>query len=210
MDGYQIKINNMKILFLDHDGVICLPEQWGNRVKKQKSFIKSSKRWKRPTLFPVSCIFDDFDGKAVSVLNEIIQTTGCEIVVSSDWREHCSLEDMGKYYELQGIIKKPIGYTDVYDLIELKEPIFPIIKEHDRYGPSTEFQRVYEISKYIKDHPEITRWAVVDDMNLSFEGPNRNNNSRLLWGLKSFVKADEATGLKDEDVKEAIINYLKE
>ncbi len=25
----------MKVIFLDHDGVICLSSEWGNRFKKQ-------------------------------------------------------------------------------------------------------------------------------------------------------------------------------
>ena len=26
----------MKIIFLDHDGVICLPSEWGSRYEKMK------------------------------------------------------------------------------------------------------------------------------------------------------------------------------
>ena len=29
----------MKVIFLDHDGVICLPQQWGGRHKKRKKRI---------------------------------------------------------------------------------------------------------------------------------------------------------------------------
>ena len=28
--------SNMKVLFLDHDGVICLEKQWGTRYDKQQ------------------------------------------------------------------------------------------------------------------------------------------------------------------------------
>jgi hypothetical protein len=44
-------------------------------------------------------------------LNEILEQTGAEIVVSSDWRIWCSVEEMGDYYESQGIIKRPIDFT---------------------------------------------------------------------------------------------------
>ena len=27
----------MKVIFLDHDGVICLSTEWGGRYKKQKN-----------------------------------------------------------------------------------------------------------------------------------------------------------------------------
>ena len=33
-------------------------------------------------------IFDRFNDKAIKVLNEIIEATDCEIVISSDWRFH--------------------------------------------------------------------------------------------------------------------------
>ena len=37
---YNLKITiekNMKVIFLDHDGVICLPQQWGGRHKKKEN-----------------------------------------------------------------------------------------------------------------------------------------------------------------------------
>ena len=30
----------MKVIFLDHDGVICLPDQWGSRYKKERKYRK--------------------------------------------------------------------------------------------------------------------------------------------------------------------------
>ena len=55
--------------------------------------------------------FDNFNKKAVAILNEILQETGAEIVVSSDWKRWANVEEMGEYYEAKGIIKKPIAYT---------------------------------------------------------------------------------------------------
>lgn len=31
----------MKIIFLDHDGVICLSQQWGGRFKKKGTDVHS-------------------------------------------------------------------------------------------------------------------------------------------------------------------------
>ena len=33
----------MKVIFLDHDGVICLPKQWGSREKKRLEVNKQRK-----------------------------------------------------------------------------------------------------------------------------------------------------------------------
>jgi len=80
----------MKILFLDHQGVMRLdPVCWLAG---------------KPEL-------QDFDKGAVQILNEIIKETDCEIVVSSDWKLWVSIEEMKDFYISQGIIKSPIGYT---------------------------------------------------------------------------------------------------
>lgn len=48
---------------------------------------------------PVNVRFDDFDKKAVKILNQILEETNAEIIVSSDWRFHATLEELGDYYE---------------------------------------------------------------------------------------------------------------
>ena len=85
----------MKVIFLDHDGVICLSNNFGSRHKKQiKVRTKLTQSVKD---LPVDVRFDNFDKKAIKVLNEILEQTDAEIVVSSDWRIWCSVEEMGDY-----------------------------------------------------------------------------------------------------------------
>ncbi len=89
----------MKVLFLDNDGVICLSNNWGGRNKKWSKY-RSSNPDSSLNLneAPVSVRFDDFDTKAVKTLNKIIEITDAEIVVSSDWKLHATLEELGDYY----------------------------------------------------------------------------------------------------------------
>ena len=61
----------MKILFLDNDGVICLSNNWGELAKKWANFKRDNPDVEF-TDRPVQCRFDDFDSKAVKVLNEIL------------------------------------------------------------------------------------------------------------------------------------------
>lgn len=75
----------MKVIFLDHDGVICLFDNWGTRLKKQKEW-GGRKLSMSMSQIPLEYRFDNFDTKAVEVLNEILEETGAEIVVSSDWK----------------------------------------------------------------------------------------------------------------------------
>ena len=81
----------MKILFLDHQGVIYLKKH------------------------PNVGILDDFNKEAVSVLNEILKDTTANLVVSSDWKLWVGLDEMRQFYLKQGIIKAPIDYTPKYE-----------------------------------------------------------------------------------------------
>jgi len=99
----------MKVIFLDHDGVICLSTEWGSRHKKQKKFGRKMSQGMLE--IPVEVRFDNFNKKAVNILNEILEETGAEIVVSSDWKRWANVEEMGEYYESKGIKKKPIDFT---------------------------------------------------------------------------------------------------
>ena len=92
------KYEKKSIIFLDNDGVIALSNNWGGRTKKWNEYRKLNPEQDMLELAPVNVRFDDFDKKAVKVLNQVLQETGAEIVVSSDWRLHATLEEIGEYY----------------------------------------------------------------------------------------------------------------
>jgi hypothetical protein len=156
----------MKVLFLDHDGVICLVLEWGGRFGRDREGLDS--------------VFDDFAPYAIETLNEIIEATDCEIVVSSDWRHHATLEQMQELYKVRGIKKSPIGMTGVAD--------YSTVQKLER-------ARCIEIRQYLEKHPEITKWVAVDDMDLS--------------SLGNFVMTPSSgLGIHQEGIKEKIIAYL--
>jgi len=163
-------LHTMKILFLDHDGVICLSQQWGTRFDKDTDTIDSA--------------FDDFDPGAIEVLNQIIEETDCEIVVSSDWRHHCELWQMQQLYLERGIKKGPIDFTN--------------------WVPSSaqclEIARMEEIRQWLwlESNRGWTSWCAVDDMDLGGE-----------FGLSNFVRTPRSSeGIKQTGVKEKIIKFL--
>jgi hypothetical protein len=196
----------MKILFLDNDGVICLSNNWGERAKKWANFKRDNPDVEF-TDRPVQCRFDDFDSKAVKVLNEILEQTGAEIVVSSDWRLHANLEELGEYYESQGIIKRPIAVTDIF------KDIFPKEWNAFRYRAELELERSMEIGHWLENHPEVTHWVAVDDLNMSPEFlskyfSNSEDDTKNL-GLSNFVLTPRSReGIKQSGVKEKIIKFL--
>jgi hypothetical protein len=189
----------MKTIFLDHDGVICLLTEWGSRYKKQQ-------KWgERNTSIPMNEIpleyrFDNFNQKAINILNEILEETGAEIVVSSDWKNFATLEEMGEYYESKGIIKKPIAFTlNLGDCTWHNEDVWV-------WNPkwNSEMSRVIEIRQYLHDHPEITHWVSIDDLNMG-----KNGESWKDWGLDNFVLTPNGNeGIKQSGIKEKIIKFL--
>jgi hypothetical protein len=91
--------------------------------------------------------FSDFDPAAVEILNKILDQTGAEIVVSSDWKLKTSIEGMCEFYQKQGIKKMPIDYTAWLP------------------GAATYHeQRASEINAWLTQHPDTTQWAAVDDL----------------------------------------------
>jgi len=195
----------MKVIFLDHDGVICLATEWGGRFKKQQ---KAGRKLSQSVLsLSVDARFDNFNKKAVVILNEILQETGAEIVVSSDWKRWANVEEMGEYYEAKGIIKKPIAYT-------------PNLTECNWYNAGTfvwshkwdlEQTRAIEIKQYLIDHPEITHWVAVDDLNMGapYTDPDWGDMDRD-WGLSNFVLTPKSReGIKQSGIKESILKFLE-
>ena len=194
----------MKVIFLDHDGVICLSNNWGGRTKKWSKYRSEnpeSSSDKKDA--PVFVRFDDFDEKAVRILNQILEKTGAEIVVSSDWKRWANVEEMGEYYESQGIIKKPIALTlDLGDCTWGNED-----RENWVWSPrwDLEMSRVVEIRQYLHDHPEITHWVAIDDLHLG-----KTDESWKNWGLTNFVLTPRSNeGIKQSGIKEKILKYLK-
>jgi hypothetical protein len=196
----------MKIVFLDHDGVICLDNNWGSRRKKQNKWEGMKLSMDRKGI-PIEYRFDDFDQKAVSVLNEILDETDAEIVVSSDWKHWSTVEEMGEYYEIQGIKKKPIDFTK-----NLGQCSFQDKKSFQwSYTYDLEQSRYVEITQYLMDHPEITHWVAVDDLHMGKHVENSKYGAfdRDDWGLTNFVWTPRCSeGIKQSGVKEKILKYL--
>ena len=197
-------MNSYKCIFMDHDGVICLSNNWGGRTKKWSKYRSEnpeSSSDKRDA--PVEVRFDDFDEKAVRILNQILEETGAEIVVSSDWKRWANVEEMGEYYESKGIIRKPIALTpDLGDCTWENED-----RENWVWSPrwDLEMSRVVEIRQYLYDHPEITHWVAIDDLDMGKNGESWKN-----WGLDNFVLTPRSNeGIKQSGIKEKVLKYLK-
>lgn len=196
----------MKVIFLDNDGVICLSTEWGGRHKKQQ---KAGRKMSQSiSSLDVKYRFDNFNKKAIAILNSIIEETGAEIVVSSDWKKHATLEELGDYYEAQGIIKRPI------DVTELCQDLYNVggaahLKDEDinwNRQWMLEQERHVEILEWLTRHPEVTHWVAIDDLNMAknYEGIERT------WGLENFVLTPRSIeGIKQSGIKDKVLEFLK-
>jgi hypothetical protein len=185
-----------KVIFLDNDGVICLAGQWGGRSKKQKKY-QAANGTSTVKEMPVECRFDNFDPKAIKVLNKIIEETDAELVVSSDWRLHANLQEIQSYYLAQGIVKGPIDFTPVLgDFDEASSALYYWKGWNGR-------ARILEIRKWLELN-KVDKWVAVDDipMGLDYEPEG---------GLENFVHTPSSTeGIKKLGIANKIISILNE
>jgi hypothetical protein len=191
-----------KIIFLDHDGVICLSHNWGTRHTKQRKWGKRKMSMDLQSI-PIEYRFDNFDKKSIELLNDILEQTNADIVVSSDWRLFTSLNEMSTYYTSQGIIKTPVGFTR-------KLGDFDVPKEFE-WNRQWELEqtRCFEIHQYLKDHPDITHWVAIDDLDMRKIGKHYSVDFEHEWGLDNFVHTPlSREGIKQTGVKEKILSFL--
>lgn len=201
----------MKVLFLDHDGVICLDNQWGSRTDKRKKYEELDKngdvlkwgKYKRVIELPVYDRFDDFNAECVDIINSIIIKTDCQIVVSSDWRELASVEEMGDYYESQGIIRRPLDFTPIELPAGLK--FYSMMTEPEE-------TRSYQILQWLSEHPEVTHWVAIDDLDMRKVYSDSTGLYEIEWGLYNFVHTIgiQNLGINQEGKADEVIGYLTE
>ena len=136
----------MKVVFLDIDVVLAMGSEWGSRARKIKRWELEGGEGEPP----VTIRLDDFNKIAVDVLNDIILTSGADIVISSDWRLYATLDEMKDLFHQFGVIKGPIDFT----------PELQTTTKHANI-------RVDEIKSWLESHPEVEKWVAIDDLDLS-------------------------------------------
>jgi hypothetical protein len=185
----------MKVIFLDFDGVVCLSTEWGGRKNKKLKYLKEFPGSIENDM-PGFIKMDNFNDKAVKVLNSILEETGAEIVVSSDWKLYCTLEELQEMFIKYGVIKSPIDTTPNVELGYDKQ--YYTKEELAEY-------RVMEIKSWLKHNPEVTHWVAVDDLDLG------EKFGLISGGLSNFVLTPKSSeGIKQLGIKEKIINFLND
>jgi hypothetical protein len=153
----------MKTIFLDLDGVMV--PMWG---AGHTSAMSKDNKWSAEPM----C------SKAVKILNEILEATDAEIVISSDWRHHYRLSELRDIFKANGVSKLPIGFT---------------VSSRNYTATNLEGGRVEEIREYVKRH-RLEHWVSIDDLDMFDLEPHFGHCKDAQAGIK-------ATGLKDKIIK---------
>jgi len=140
-----------KIIFLDIDGVL----------NSEVDFMLNGNKEERVDIAP----------RPMKLLNELIEDTGAEVVVSSVWRFGHTVESMQKLLESKGFKGNVVGLTPSY---------------------GNGVVRGNEILKWIKDNDEYLgipyynyeSYVIFDD-----------DSDMLLWQQFNFIKVDGYIGL---------------
>jgi hypothetical protein len=162
----------VKVLFLDHYGVLCLGKPG---VMRTETSEPTADEFNETGI----TFFSDFDSDAVSILNSLLDSVDFEIVISSDWKRHATLNKMCEFYQRQGIKKMPMAYTAWL-------PGAPTYHE----------QRAGEINAWRAQHPEVTHWAAVDDLYMA------------TWLTNFAWTQDVHLGIKDPAVQKQILELI--
>lgn len=136
----------------------------------------------------------DFAVAALGNLRSIVQQTAATIVLSSEWRRTESLRSsIGAVMKSQDIP----AFRDFTPIFTPKPEIaeaHPIIAWCER--------RAREIGKWLKDHPEVTSWVALDD--LDFARADSVRAAGTPWMKVRSVCTDAKKCLSEENAQEAV------
>lgn len=163
------------IFFLDIDGVLATDYELFDIITKD---FMNDNTWAKELNVPYP-----FNKDCVNAFNNILINTDAEIVLSSDWKIHWTLEQLNIIFKENGVIKSPIDITS---------------KKRISYT-NYEKDRAYQIEKYIKDN-NIEKYVIVDDMLIDIY---------FYTSKEKFVRTDSLDGINNIDVKNKILKILQ-
>lgn len=162
----------MKTIFLDIDGVLATQKEF---MRARHSFHKKyNEAYELNIPYP-------YNPGCVKVLNEILEETDAQIVLSSDWKIHWNLENLDKIFKFNGIIKSPIAVTGSHPV---------------SFG-NLEKNRVNEINIY-REKYDVGSYVIIDDLHMD------------IYEIDRFVRTNDREGLKQLGIKNKILKFLND
>ena len=162
-------MNSKLHIMLDIDGVLATSNQYYTNPKNWHSEHNCYR----------------FDKKCVGVFNEILEKTNPIIILSSDWKDSYSIEQMNEIFKWNGVNTIITDFTDSSWGV-----IFKRLQQLEEC-------RAHEILEYVKKH-KIENFLAIDDLDLSPWIPENN--------FMCTPRANE--GIKQSGIKNKILNLI--
>lgn len=173
----------MRVIFLDMDGVLnseafLLKLDVAHRALGHADPVRP----KSETTCVCYRLERQVDDEAVGRLNRLIAATGAKVVISSSWRKLLDPAELLAILVNHGFVGEIIGETPRGD-----EPELRALYEYPQH-----YYRGYEIGFWLRQHPEVERFVILDD------------GSDMEMHTHRLVQTDAQEGLLDEHVDLAI------
>lgn len=166
----------MYVLFLDIDGVL-------NSERFNRTLEERHRQLGHHAVCECFKLTRQVDPEAVARLNRLVVETKSKIVISSSWRKLLDPCELNRVLVDHGLVAEIIGETP-------DAPNDPVMCA--AYGPVDHVFRGHEIDYWLKQHPEVTRFVILDD------------SSDMAMHKNRLVQTDCEEGLLDEHVELAI------
>lgn len=165
----------MKILFLDIDGVLNSEESF--HLNHQARCDDAHRNGRDGASFkPEFCWpLGHLHTPLIARLNQIMEDTGCFIVLSSSWRIICDLPDLRGWMKQKGF--------------EFGDRMI------DKTDNDPQDARGGQIQRWLDAHPEVTAYAILDDDSEDIVGTYTTKHHH-----NNFVHTPFMYGLQDEQV----------
>lgn len=172
-----------RVIFLDVDGVL-LPTN-----TLQTIVIDGVKLPAQATVKET-----DFSIAALGSLRDIVRRTGAIIVLSSEWRRGEELRSS------IAAVMKSFGVPPFRETTPLLEPR----GELQRASPLLAWceRRSREIGKWLKEHPEVTAWVALDDLDFTMADSVKLPNTP--WIKARSVLTHDRLCLTEQDAEAAV------
>ncbi len=175
---------DVHVIFLDVDGVLNSEAFLRKREDEHRALGHADPTSpKRETTCDCFRLERQIDRDAVARLNRLVAETGAKIVISSSWRKLLDPPELHRVLVSHGLVAEIIGETpDGPNDLELRAAL----EETDRLF------RGHEIDYWLKQHPEVDRFVILDD------------GGDMVMHVNRLVQTDCQEGLLDEHVDLAI------
>lgn len=174
----------MLVIFLDIDGVLNSEAHLRSLDEQHRQLGHASPtRPKHETTCECYRLECQIDRAAVARLNRLVAETGAKIVVSSSWRKLLDPPELHRVLTSHGLVAEIIGETPDGH----KDP-----EMLTTFGHIERLYRGHEIDLWLRQHPEVERFVILDDC------------SDMEMHTCRLVQTDCEEGLLDEHIELAL------